>query len=162
MRRDRRARGEGAGERASKGGRRVRRRARDAGPGPLPAPDPAPSGPLRPQAPLRSSARLRAPGLRTRVSARPPAPGRPYFSVAPSSAPRRRSQHHVTLAPLFACRGLAGTRLSVRARPFTSTEPALPRSVPSPRLFSQVDGNPHPTSGRHPFTHLCLFFPAYA
>lgn len=97
-------------------------------------PVPAQSGPLRPQASLRPSVRRRAPGLRTGVSARSPTPGRPCLSASPSSAPRRRSRHHVTLAPLFPRGRFAETRLSLGARPFASREPPR-RVLPSSPAF---------------------------
>lgn len=134
----------------------MRNRERDTGQGQRLNPVPAQSGPLRPQASLRPSVRRRAPGLRTGVSARSPTPGRPCLSASPSSAPRRRSRHHVTLAPLFPRGGFAETRLSLGARPFASREPPR-RVLPHPPLFSLAGGSPHRTSGRHPFTQFCLF-----
>lgn len=115
----------------------MRNRERDTGQGQRLNPAPAPSGPLRPQASLRPSVRRRAPGLQTRVSACSPTPGRPCLSASPSSAPRRRSRHHVTLAPLFPRGRFAKTRLSLGARPFASREPASPRSAPSPAFLSR-------------------------
>lgn len=112
----------------------MRNRECDTGQGQRLNPVPAQSGPLRPQASLRPSVRRRAPGLRTGVSARSPTPGRPCLSASPSSAPRRRSRHHVTLAPLFPRGRFAETRLSLGARPFASREPPR-RVLPSSPAF---------------------------
>lgn len=93
----------------------------------------------------------------------PPA-ARPCLRLAPTSASRRRPQPHVTPAPLFPCLRLVGTRLTLGARPFVSSEPASSCHVLFPR-FPHAGGSPHPASGGYLFTQFCFFFrptPAFA
>lgn len=155
MRRDPRAGGEGAGERAREGEGCATERATRGWGRRKPSPRLRP-GRCAPQAPLRPSARLRTRELHT-TSPHAPCPGSPLAQRSPS-APRRRLRPHVTLAPLFPRCRLAGTCLSLGARPFACSASLAASPCSS---FSLVAAS-IPPQGDTPFLSSACFFPADA
>lgn len=147
-------RGREGKERVSEQGREkgARRSARP-GAGAVASPRPVfvrAAAPLRPLA-VRAVAyvpRNSTPRLRT-----PPCPGSPLSQRSPS-APRRRLRPHVTLAPLFLRCRLAGTCLSLGARPFVCSASL----AASPRSSFSLVAAPIPPLGDTPLLSSAYFF----
>lgn len=112
------------------------------------------AAPLRP---LSVRALACVPGNSTPHLRTPPCPGSPLAQRSPS-APRRRLRPHVTLAPLFPRCRLAGTCLSLGARPFACSASLAASPCSS---FSLVAAS-IPPQGDTPFLSSACFFPADA